>query len=168
MKKEDPGLFDVAMGSYDGAEVCELVGIFTLSHFPERYDRNNIGLFRDDSLAVFRDVSGTAAEHINKDIIKSINDLGLCITIQTNLRTVNFLHVTFNLPSRKYYPYCKPNDKPLYINRLSNHHPSILQQLPAAISRRLTDISHDVEVFHDAAPLYNQELRESGYTNDIE
>ena len=66
-KKEDPGLFNVAMGSYDGAEVCELVVIFTLSHLPERYDRSNIGLYRDDSLAVFRDVSGSAVENIKKD-----------------------------------------------------------------------------------------------------
>ena len=36
VKKEGPGLFDVAMDSFDGAEVCKLVGIFTLSHFLER------------------------------------------------------------------------------------------------------------------------------------
>ena len=167
-KKDGPGLFDVAMGSYDGAEVCELVGIFALSHLPERYDRNSIGLYRDDGLAVFRDVSGSAAERIRKDIIKSFNDLGLRITIQANLRTVNFLDVTFSLSNGKYYPYRKPNDKPLYIDRLSNHPPSILRQLPAAISRRLTDISHDVDVFRDAAPLYNKALRDSGYTNDVE
>ena len=35
VQKEDPGLFDVALGSYDGAEVCELVEIFVLSHLPE-------------------------------------------------------------------------------------------------------------------------------------
>ena len=168
VKKEGPGLFDVAMGSYDGAEICELVGIFALSQLPERYDRDNIGLYRDDGLAVLRDVSGSEAEHIKKDIIRSFQQLGLRITIQTNLRIVNFLDVTFNLSSGKYYPYRKPNDKPLYINRLSNHPPPILRQLPAAISRRLTDISHDVEVFRDAAPLYNNALKESGYTENVE
>ena len=35
VKKEGPGIFDVAMGSYDGAKVCELVGIFALSHLLE-------------------------------------------------------------------------------------------------------------------------------------
>ena len=167
-KKEGPGLFDVTMGSYDGAEICELVGIFALSQLPERYDRNNIGLYRDDGLAVFRNTPGSNAERIKKDIIKSFNQLGLRITIQTNLRIVNFLDVTFNLSNGKYYPYRKPNDKPLYINRLSNHPPSILRQLPTAISRRLTDISHDVDVFQEAAPLYNNALRESGYTENVE
>ena len=28
MKREKDGLFDVTMGSYDGAEVCELVGAY--------------------------------------------------------------------------------------------------------------------------------------------
>ena len=30
-KKDGRGLFDVTMGSYDGAEVCELVGSFALN-----------------------------------------------------------------------------------------------------------------------------------------
>ena len=168
IKKEGPGLFDVAMGSYDGAEVCELVGIFALNQLPVRFDRNNIGLYRDDGLAVFRNISGSMAERIKKDITKSFKDLGLRITIETNRRTVNFLDVTFNLSSGKFYPYRKPNDKPLYINRLSDHPPSILRQLPAAISRRLTDISHDENVFREAAPLYNNALKESGYGEDVE
>ena len=152
------------MGSYDGAEVCELVGIFVLSHLPKRYVRSNVGLYTDDGLEVFRDVSGSEAERVKKDIIRFFRELGLRITIQTNLRVVNFLDVTFNLSSGKYYPYHKPNDKPLYINRLSNHPPPILRQLPTAIGRRLTDISYDVDVFREAAPLYNNALRESGYT----
>ena len=41
-KKESQGMFDVAMGSYDGAEVCELVGIFALSQLPEQYDRRDL------------------------------------------------------------------------------------------------------------------------------
>ena len=31
VKKNDLSLFDVTMGSYDGAEVCELVGLFLLN-----------------------------------------------------------------------------------------------------------------------------------------
>ena len=68
----------------------------------------------------------------------------------------------------KYYPYCKPNNKPLYINRLSNHPPLILRQLTSAISRHLTDISHNADVFREAAPLYNNALRDSGFTKDAE
>ena len=34
VEKEGNPLFDVTMGSYDGAEVCELVGLYLLSKFP--------------------------------------------------------------------------------------------------------------------------------------
>ena len=34
MKKDSDGMFDVAMGSYDGAETCELVGAYLYVNFP--------------------------------------------------------------------------------------------------------------------------------------
>ena len=71
--KEGAGLFDMAMGSYDGAKICELVGIFALSQLPERYDKSNIALYRDNGLAVFKEVLGSAAERVKKDIIRSFN-----------------------------------------------------------------------------------------------
>ena len=109
-------------------------------------------LYKDDGLVVFRGMSGSMAECAKKDLIKFFNDIGLLITIQTNLKTVNFLDITLNLCNGKYYPYRKPNDRPLYINRLSNHPPSILKHLPAAISRRLTDILHDAEILRKLHP----------------
>ena len=57
MHKQQPWLkkvdikFDVPMGSYDGAETCELVG--SLSSFSFLQNLNiNIGLYRDDGLAI--------------------------------------------------------------------------------------------------------------------
>ena len=108
------------------------------------------------------------ADHIKKDITKSFIQLGLRISIQTNIRSVNFLDEMFNLCNGKYYPYHKPNDKPLYSNRLSNHLPQILRQLTAAISRRLTDISYDADGFCEATPLYNYALRDSEFMHDVE
>jgi hypothetical protein len=43
--------FDVAQGSYDGAESCELVGLFLLTELSE-IDRLIVGIYRDDGLAV--------------------------------------------------------------------------------------------------------------------
>ena len=48
--KREGNLFDVTMGAYDGAEVCELVGIFMLNKISEKYDKNDIGLYRDDAI----------------------------------------------------------------------------------------------------------------------
>ena len=46
-----------------------------------------------------------------------------------------FLDVTFDVSTGKYKPYRKPNDDPLYINKHSNHPPSILRQLPTSINK---------------------------------
>ena len=65
--KKESGLFDVTMGAevfgaYDGAEVCELVRIFILYRLWRVYNKNDIGLDREDRLAVFRNTSGPQAE----------------------------------------------------------------------------------------------------------
>ena len=52
--KKNSSSFDVTMGSYDGAEVCELVGLFILNDLCNEYGKDNIGLYRDDGLAIFK------------------------------------------------------------------------------------------------------------------
>ena len=71
------------------------------------------------------------------------------------------------LSTGTYYPYMKPNDKPLYINVQSNHPPSIIRQLPAAINRRINDISCNQETFDKAKPCYEEALQASGYTEKL-
>ena len=56
--KRDSDTFDVTMGAYDGVEICELMEIFTLLLLSKKYSSNNIGLYRDDGLSVFRNISG--------------------------------------------------------------------------------------------------------------
>ena len=46
--------FDAPMGCIDGAEVCELVGTFTLSKLKNVFQNNTFDLYRDDGLAVIR------------------------------------------------------------------------------------------------------------------
>ena len=46
------------MGSYDGAEVCELSIIFMLSLNGNKDNPINIGLYRDDGLVIFKNTSG--------------------------------------------------------------------------------------------------------------
>ena len=65
MKKD--GLFNVTMRAYDGAEVCELVGTFLLHKISEKYDKNSIGLYRDDGLSLFKNKSDTQLEIIKKN-----------------------------------------------------------------------------------------------------
>ena len=95
MKKD--GLFDVTMGTYDGAEVCELVGTFLLNKIIEKYDKNYIGLYRDDGLSVFKNKSRTQLGRIKNSLQKTFKDFGLEIVAESNLRIVNYLDVTLNL-----------------------------------------------------------------------
>ena len=60
-KKTTDDCFDVTMvtmGSCDGAEICELDGLYILNKLSEVVDKRNIGLYRDDGLAVLRTKSG--------------------------------------------------------------------------------------------------------------
>ena len=93
--KNDSSLFDVTIGAYDEVEVCELVGIFLLYKLSQKYNKNNIFLYRDDGLAIFKNISGPKSEKVKEDIQKLLFELG--IVIQCNLKSVNYLGVTPNL-----------------------------------------------------------------------
>ena len=51
-EKSPSNQFDVTMGSFDGAETCELFGFYRLSLLKKKYGQN-IGLYQDDGLAAF-------------------------------------------------------------------------------------------------------------------
>ena len=103
--------FDISMGSHDGAEVCELVGLFLLDDLSNKYGQDSVGLYRDDGLAVFKDLSGPQSERTKKDIIRRFKNHGLKITIQANLKIADFLDVTLNLTNGTYYPYRKTEQR---------------------------------------------------------
>ena len=94
--KKDSGLFDVTMGAYDGAEVCELVGTFLLHKLSLKYNKNKIGLYRDEGLAIFKNISGPKSEKIEKNIQKLFKENQLDIVIQCNMKAVNYLEFRCN------------------------------------------------------------------------
>ena len=51
-KKSNYSCFDVTMGSYDGAKICELVGISILKSLEDKIDKQDIGLYRNDGLMI--------------------------------------------------------------------------------------------------------------------
>ena len=118
-------------------------------------------------MAVLKNANGHQADKIRKEIIKIFTCLGLNITIQVNLKTVNFLDVTFNLLDGTYQPYHKPNETPIYININSNHPPNIIKQIPNTINKRINELSSTKEVFEKSAPYYNDALSRSGYTQQL-
>ena len=165
--KKESGLFDVTMGAYDGAEVCELVGSFLLYALSLKYNKTNIGLYRDDGLAVFRNVSGAHCEKIKKEFQKLFWQHGLKLIIKCNLKIVDFLDVTLNLTDSTYKPYHKPNDEICYIHKESNYQSSITKQLPISIETRLSKLSLNEKVFNESVTIYQEALDKSGYKHQL-
>ena len=161
--KREGNLFDVTMGAYDGAEVFELVGLFMLNKVSEKYNKKAVGLYRDDGLAVFKNISDPESELIKKYFQSLFKKYGLEIIIECNKNVVDYLDVTFNLKDGTYKSYHKPDNKITYINVQSNHPPNIIKQLPKTIKQRLSNNSSNETIFNEATPLYEKALSEAGY-----
>ena len=129
------------MGSYDGAELCELVGAFMLSEISEVINKNDIGLYRDDGLGVMKRIGKPEIERRKKAIIQIFKRHKLNIMVETGLHVVDYLDVVFDLKNDLFKPYRKPDNEPLYVHKNSNHPPKVLKQIPKSIARRLSEIS---------------------------
>ena len=167
VKKTGEENFDVPMGCYDVAEVCELVRTYILNKLKSITNKEDIGLYRDDGLGIFQNIPKSEIERKKKQIVKVFKDCGLSITIKCNLKSVDFLDVTFDLVSEIYKPYRKPNNKPLYINKHSNHPPNILKQLPKSIEKRISETSSNIDVFNRSIKIYNDALHESNFKETL-
>ena len=129
------------MGAYDGHEVCKLVRSFLLYGLSLEYNKTNIGLYRDDGLAVFRNVSGPHCEKIKKEFQK---------LFQLYLQT-----------------YHKPNDEICYILKEFNHPLSVTKQLPNSIEKRLPKLSLNEKVFNESVFIYQEALDKIGYSHKL-
>ena len=58
VKTDENNDFDVPMGCFDGAEVCELVGTCLLSQMEVAIARENVGFYWDDGLDIFKNMAG--------------------------------------------------------------------------------------------------------------
>ena len=115
-KKNNANILDASMDSFDGAEFCELVGLLILSKLKCEFKNKDVVLYRDDGLAVFRNMDPRSTENQRKRIANCFDTLGLKITMQSNLKIVNYLDVAFNLTTPILYPYRKLANPPMYIN----------------------------------------------------
>ena len=66
-----------------------------------------------------------------------------------------------------YRPYRKPDNGTRFINAKSDHPPSVLKQIPAAISKRICTSLSNKQIFQNAAPYYDNVLEDSGYKEKV-
>ena len=115
----------------------ELKFVSLLNRLSTVIDRSSVGLYREDEITATNNANGLKLDRIRKDIIALFKEEGLSITIETNLIEIDLLDVTFNLATKKYFPFRKANITPLYIDAFSNHPPTIIKQLPKMINKRI-------------------------------
>ena len=162
------------MGGYPSV----LVGSVSVCHFKineQTYSRprlrestyhlgkESVGLYRDDGLAILRNASAPDADRMRKKVTKFFQYHQLKVTVDTNLIQKDFLDVTLNLSTSRYWPSRQPNDQPLCINVQSHHPPLITKKLPCMIVKHISDISCDVDTFNRSLPVYEQALEQSGH-----
>ena len=152
------------MGSFDGAEVYKLLGIYIICFLAKPINKNDCGLYRDDGLLILRNVNHQQIDRMRKNI-KIFTDPGFAIKVETNLKIVDFLDITFNLNNATYRSYKKPNNLSAYINKSSNHQPQIINQLPKTIYELLSRNSSKEEVFNSFKHQFEKAFRDSGYTD---
>ena len=168
VKRSGDTLFDVTMGCFDGAEICELVGLFILHKLTADLGKEYVGLYRDDGLVLVRGTSARNADNVRKKLHDIFHQIGLKITAQVNHQLVNFLDITLDLTNGKFTPYRKPNNEPLYVNSRSNHPPSIIKQIPKSINQRLLTLSSDQQSFEESKPFYENALKQSDYNVSLQ
>ena len=162
-KKDTYSCFDVTMGSYDGAEICELVGTHLLSLLANTVDKKDCGLYRDDGLIILRKTNRKKMERIRKSVINIFKDVSFKNEVKSNLKIVPFLDVTFNLSNECYSPYKKPNYNLLHVNTSSNYPPQIIKMLQSSTNERLSKNPSNETIFNISKVDYEKAHKESGY-----
>ena len=164
-----PDNFDVSMGAYDSCEVSELVGLYLLDQFNPVFEENSdwYGFYRDDGLGVLRG-TGRVLDKKRKQLEKICKDNGLGITALTNIKVVNFLDVTFDLTSKSYKPYRRPNSKLSYLHVDSDHPSSVIKSVPKTVETRLSTLSSTREIFEAEKTVYEDALKMSGHKVKLE
>ena len=131
--KKGESNFDITVRTYDGAEVCELIGIFMLSLLSKHINKNHIGLYRDGDLAILKNTSGPEAEKLKNKLQKLFEEKDLDIIVQCNLKITNYLDITLNLTMIHTVLTENPKKKPAIFISIRNHPPSIIKEIPQSI-----------------------------------
>ena len=82
-KKKTDSCFDVTMGSYDGAEICEFVGIYIITRLVAIIKKSDCVLYRYDSLVILHNVNGQQIDRTRKNVVKIFKDFGFSTDRET-------------------------------------------------------------------------------------
>ena len=80
---------------------------------------------------------------------------------------MDFLDLNFNLTTGFHAPYRKPLNQPLFIHKDSNHPPSVINNIPESINKRISNISSNQNILEGATNVYQEALDKSGYDYNL-
>ena len=120
------------------------------------------GLYRDDGAGVVR-MTGPQITKLVKKLHKIFNEEGLKITVEANLKVIDYLDFEMNLDTGTVKPWRKPNSTPKYINVSSCHPQSNIKSLPGMVQARLSSLSSSSKQFEEVVDPYNEALETAGY-----
>ena len=158
-KKGEGGNFDVSIGAYDGAEICELVGCVLLYSINKIMDPSSHGLYHDDGLIIVDKSTPKKCDDIRKRLYKLFDEFGF---------RLDYLDVTLNLHSGTVSPFRKRNQDLRYVNRGSNHPTQVFKHVPKGIEHRLSNNSSDKEILKRSKQEYEEALKDDGYRINLE
>ena len=162
--------FDVTMGAYDGAECCEVVGLYLLHKLTEKgsgtFSKAAVGLYRDDGLSIVRG-GPVEVERVSKKLRKIFEKEGLKITLESGKDGTDYLNLYLDLKKDTFRQWRKPNSSPLYVNINSSHPPQCLKQIPTMIENMISKNSSSKEEFNRVKKDYQASLKNSGYKKKL-
>ena len=163
VKKGDTN-FDITMGSYSGAECCDIVGLFLLSklaHLPIK-----AGAYRDDFLSVCS-LPPFQVEKVKQKVVEVFQQYGLKVKAAANARVANFLDITLDLANEVHRPYVKPGTHLEYVHVHSNHPRHVTKHAVSETSKRLSLLSSTEEIFIAAKQPFDEALKRAGHKEQM-
>ena len=115
------------MGSFHGESLRKIVVLYLLNKLSLLLGKDSVGLYRDNGLAT----------------VSSCSELALYENEGLNLIETDFLDVSFNLTTEKFFPYRKP------CNSMQNQ---TTLQMAFMTNSRLSDLSCDEEESQKVRP----------------
>ena len=81
-KKSTESYFDISISSFDGAEICELAGLYIQSNLENILPKTNFGFYRDNGLILLRSLNGQQMDKKRKTVFQTFKDIAFSIYIQ--------------------------------------------------------------------------------------
>ena len=110
---------------------------------------------------------GQESERIKKKICNLFKSVGLRITAEANLKSVQCIDVNLDLTDGTFKTFRKPNSQVKYVSKESNHPPLIIKNIPEGVNTRLERVSSCKEKFDEEITDYQNALNEAGYSHKL-